>query len=69
MKVDSLFQKQEYLKNLAWIKLFELPYLIGGIVGFYTFTVNLKVIKSNREIGSCSRSFGPSIENWEITGT
>ena len=53
---------------MARVKLFYLPYLIRGIAGFYSFFLNLKIIKWKEEICSCRSSFGPSFPNWEITG-
>ena len=63
---DYLFQKEENMKNLAWVKLFSLPYLIRGIAGSYRFTLKLKIIKWNAENRSCRNSFGPSFPNCEI---
>ena len=33
-----------------------------------SFTINLKLMTSKTEIGSCKNPFGPSFPNWEITG-
>ena len=39
-----------------------------GIIGSYSCTSNLKVIKWKTEIGSCRSSLWPSCPNLEITG-
>ena len=66
--LDYFFQKQEHLKNFAWVKLFQLPYLIRGIAGSSSFTINLKVIKLKTEISSLRRSFCSSFFYSQITG-
>ena len=66
--LDYHFQKQEHLKNFAWVKLFQLPYLIRGIAGSYSLTKNLKVIKLKTEISSLRRSFCHSVLYSQITG-
>ena len=66
--LDYHFQKQEHLKNFAWVELFQLPYLIRGIAGSSSFTINLKVIKLKTEISSLRRSFCSSFLYSQITG-
>ena len=61
-----LLQKQKYLKSLARSKLFDSTYLWRDIVGFYSFTSNLKLLKKNLEICYCRTSFAPLFLNWKM---
>ena len=63
-----MFQKQEYLGNLARCKLYYLLYLTNGILGSFSFTSNLVIIEGKAEIGWGRSSFCRSFANGEITG-